>query len=95
MDKKKLESALKRKGFSEDTDSDHRWYHFHYKGRDTGIKTKTSHGSSKYKVLSAPLQKKVKDQLKLDTSKQLKDLIDCPFTEKDYINHLIQKNLLE
>ena len=94
MDRRSIDSALRKKGFIIDDSRDHTFYHHKFDGKITGIKTKISHGSN-YKRIDASLQSKIKKQLKLDTSQEFKNLIDCPMTKDDYIKKLKGKGLLE
>lgn len=94
MDRDKLEQSLQKKGFVMDASKDHRYFHLVVNGKQPGIYTKTSHGSKKYKVLGKPLQSDVKNQLKLDSSNQLRDFVECPLTEAMYLKLLRKKGLL-
>ena len=44
-DKRKVESALTRKGFRKDDTHHHRFVHYTTDGKATGIRTQTSHGN--------------------------------------------------
>ena len=94
MDRRSIDSALRKKGFSIDDSRDHTFYHHKFNGKITGINTKISRGSN-YKRIDASLQSMIKKQLKLDTSQEFKNLIDCPMTKDDYIKKLKGKGLLE
>lgn len=93
MDRSSIDSALRKKGFSIDDSRDHRFYHHKLDGKITGIKTKISRGSN-YKRIDASLQSKIKNQLKLDSSQEFRNLIDCPMTKDDYIKKLKEKGFL-
>ena len=94
MERDKLEQSLQKKGFKMDDKKDHRYFHLVVNGKRPGISTKTSHGSKKYKTLAGPLQSAVKKQLKLDTSSQLKDFVDCPLSYENYLDILKEKGLV-
>ncbi len=93
MDRSQIDSSLTRKGFIRDNDRDHWFYHHELEGKKTGVRTKLSRGSN-YKRLDAGLQSKIKKQLQLSTSNDLKDLVNCPMSSEDYINILKEKNIL-
>ena len=95
MEREKIASSLRKKGFVEDIKGrDHRYYHHQVNGKRTGVRTKLSMGSN-YKRLGTPLLAKIKKQLKLDSSKDLADLVNCPMTEDDYIEILKVKDILK
>ena len=89
-----IESSLCSKGFEEERNSDHRRFHHIYKGKKTGISTKTSHGSERYKEYQDPLLSKIKRQLKLDSKEELKDFLFCPMSGEEYNQKLRSKGLL-
>ena len=88
---KDLEKTLKRKGFDEDLDSDHKRYTFIYNGITTHIGTYLSHGMKDY---DKNLMALIKKQLKFDSSKAADNFFDCPFTKENYIQMLIKKGEL-
>ena len=95
MEREKIATSLKKKGFVEDIKGrDHRYYHHQFNGKRTGVRTKLSMGS-KYKRLGAPLLAKIKKQLKLDSSEDLADLVNCPMTQDDYIEILKVKDIFK
>jgi hypothetical protein len=92
--RRKLERALARKGFrKEEASRDHCFWWFYYQGKKTHIFTKISRGSG-YKDYGDELLNKVKLQLRLDTVGQLRDFVDCPMTEQDYITYLKGKGII-
>ncbi|MBI5023678.1 MAG: type II toxin-antitoxin system HicA family toxin [Candidatus Omnitrophica bacterium] len=56
-------------------------------GKKTGISVPISRGS-KIKEYGSDLINLVKRELRLDTNKQVVDLIECPLSYDDYVNHL-------
>jgi len=92
--REQIESSLCSKGFKEDRGRDHRRFHHIYKGKKTGISTKTSHGSERYKEYQDPLLSKIKRQLKLDSKEELKGLLLCPMSGEEYNQKLRSKGLL-
>lgn len=77
---------LPKKGFVEQDDRDHIFYHFHHDGKKTHIRTHVSHGS-KYKTLGNDLVGQMAKQCKL-TSKNFRGLAECNVSHQDYINLL-------
>lgn len=77
---------LPKKGFVEQDDRDHIFYHFHHDGKKTHIRTHVSHGS-KYKTLGNELVGQMAKQCKL-TSKNFRGLAECNFSHEDYIKLL-------
>ena len=89
-----IESSLCAKGFIEERAGDHRRFHHVYKGKRTGISTKTSHGSRKYKDYQDPLLGKIKGHLKLDSKEELRDFLLCPMSAEEYNEKLRFKGFL-
>lgn len=89
-----IKKALQEKGFTPVDDRDHTFYYFYYKGKKTKVRTKISRGSA-YKDYDDELFGKMKSQLCLDNVKQVRDLLECPMSEKTYIAELQKKGLLD
>lgn len=83
---RKIDSALKEKGFIA-KERDHTFYFLVINGKQTKIHTKLSHGSKEYgdQLLSV-----MRKQLGLDNVVELKDLINCPMSEDQYVELLIK-----
>ena len=92
IDRREIQSALKRKGFIQEDAGHHYFYHEH-QGKRTGIKTFTSHGSS-YKTYGNALLKSMARELKLDGVPQLASLLNCPMDAKQYTAILKAKGFL-
>lgn len=92
VDKRVIESNLLKKGFIKDN-NDHRYFLHKYKGKFTTIYTKTSHGS-KYKTYDDSLLKMMKKQLRLDTNRQVYELVSCPMSEEQYVEILKSKRVI-
>ncbi len=92
LKRQKIEKALARKGFVKE-DTHHRYFRLVIEGKDTGVYTFTSRGTE-YQTYQEPLLRRMKDQLKLDSLNQLRDLIDCPMDAKQYVELLNQKDML-
>jgi hypothetical protein len=81
--KSDVEAALQRKGFRRDN-NDHRYFiYWNRKGLKTVRKTKTSHGSAKYKELGDPLIQSMARQCGL-TKKSFLELVDCTLDQAGY-----------
>ena len=81
-DKRKVESALARKGFQADETHHHRFVHYTADGQATGVRTHTSH-SSKHKTLGNELLKAMATQCRLSKADFLR-LVDCELTRDAY-----------
>jgi hypothetical protein len=92
FDRDDIESSLVFKGFVKEY-SHHRYFYHEVDGRRTGVSTHTSHGSQ-YKTYGDNLLKQMRRQLRLETTRQLSDLIKCPMTGEDYKDFLRKKGLL-
>jgi hypothetical protein len=93
VDRRKIESNLLRKGFRTEEVPHHRYFHHEYNGLLTGSYTYTSRGAS-YKSYGTSLLKRMKKQLRLDTTRQVVDLCKCPMSGDAYNQILKQKGLI-
>ncbi len=93
LDRRLIVSNLPKKGFVQDN-NDHRYFYYYYEGKYTGAYTYTSYGT-KYKTYGPGLIDAMKKQLRLDTSKQVRDLVECPMSAEDYNALLIQKGIFK
>ena len=84
---------MKQKGFREEEKAKHRYYHFTYNGKDTGVSTFVSRGT-KYKEISDSLLSKMWKQLHLNKKQDLLDLVDCPMATEQLIALLQTKGIL-
>ncbi len=94
VDRKAAEVSLSAKGFRRDKSKDHIYFYHEYKGQESGIKTFVSH-SAKYKDIGPDNLKSMTRQLKLQSLKETKDLLECPMSESDYNKHLLETGQLE
>jgi hypothetical protein len=95
MPRKKIdvESALKKKGFSQ-TEGDHHWFvYVTIEGKKTTARTKTSH-SQKMKDISDNLLSQMAKQCKL-SKRDFLDLIDCPLSREAYEEILKEQEELD
>lgn len=70
-----------RKGFKKD-ENDHTFFHLYVNEKDVGIFTKISHGE---KEIGTPLAKRMQQQLKLQSSGNFRDLVQCPLSFDEYL----------
>lgn len=76
-------AALEQKGFQK-KENDHTFFHLWVAGRKTAIYTKISHGE---KEIGDKLLGMMARQLKL-TAKQFRELVECPLSRDQLIQHL-------
>jgi len=88
-----IQSALRRKGFQQYEKTKHRYYHFLYNGKLTGVSTFVSRGT-KYKEISDGLLSKMWKQLYLNNKQELLDLVDCPMSEQQLVALLRNNGIL-
>jgi predicted RNA binding protein YcfA (HicA-like mRNA interferase family) len=86
---REVAANLERKGFIAD-DGDHTFYRLFVDGKNTGIRTKISHGE---KEIHDGLLSQMAKQTRL-VRKEFLDLIDCPMTGSQYIELLRERGLL-
>lgn len=91
-DKRKIESALKTKGFFIKEGDHHYFRYFTKNGKKTAIYTKTSHGIGS-KTIHDPLLSPMAKQCKI-TKTQFIELIDCPLNREDYETILRRQSLI-
>jgi len=85
---------LPKKGFKMVEDSKHIVFFHEYQGKETGVKTYVSH-SPKAKVISGDLVTHMRKQLRLESSRDVVNLVECPMTAEGYRSHLRSKGLIE
>jgi predicted RNA binding protein YcfA (HicA-like mRNA interferase family) len=93
--------ALEKKGFKKSAHTKQRgrrgrgnhhiYYYFFYKGKQTKVKTRISHGNKEYddKVISD-----IKKEMYLDKN-ELFDFVRCKLTESKYTAILLQRKVLK
>lgn len=87
-----INKNLPRKGFQVRNDH-HRYFEFYVDGKYTGAYTYVSHGS-KFKEASNQVVSQMKNQLKLNTSREVRDLVACPMSEDQYKRILMDKGIV-
>jgi predicted RNA binding protein YcfA (HicA-like mRNA interferase family) len=80
---------LERKGFVPD-EGDHTFYRLFVNGKNTGIRTKISHGE---KEIHDGLLSQMAKQIRL-AKKEFLELVDCPMTESRYLQLLRERGHL-
>ena len=91
VDRRALERNLPKKGFyRKPAGKRHVWFVHEYKGKDTNLRTCVSH-SPAMKDISGDLLTKMRKQLRLDTSQEVVDLVECPMDGDTYNAKMIQK----
>lgn len=91
IERKQIESALRKKGFVEEG-GDHKYFYHEVDGKRTGAYTKVSRGTG-YKDYGIHLLKAMKMQLRLDTLEQVKRLLECPMDADEYNGILRKKSV--
>lgn len=81
-DKRKVESALRRKGFKADETHHHRFVYHASGGRPTSIRTHTSH-SRRYKTLGDDMLGEMARQCHISKADFIR-LVDCDLTRDVY-----------
>jgi hypothetical protein len=91
VEREQVVSALTSKGFVLE-ERDHIFLFLRVDGRKTGIYTYVSRGKS-HRVLSDDILTFMKKQLRLDTKRQLLELVECPMDLAAYIALLRARGL--
>ncbi len=94
VDRSKAEKSLKKKGFRQETKGDHIYYYHEFEGLETSVKTKISH-SKKYRDIGADNLSSMKSQLKLNSLEDTVRFLECPMTEKEYLDILREKGFVD
>lgn len=87
-----FEAALRRKGFQSERNTTDKVFYFYYRGLKTHVFTKISHGRSE--EIRDKLAGLIKRQMFLETSRQLKEFVDCDLTEEGYIALLASQSII-
>ncbi len=86
-------NSLLQKGFKDEKKRDHDYFFFYYEGKKTRAYTYFSHGSQSQDVDDSLLTTMMR-QLQLDESQQVRDLFLCPLEHEQYVELLMQKNVI-
>lgn len=89
IDRKKIEASLRKKGFVEEG-GDHKYFYHEVDGKRTSAYTFISRGCA-YKTYGDALLKAMRMQLRLDSTHQVKQLLECPMNAEGYKSILKQK----
>jgi len=87
MDKRAVEAALLNKGFQKDERDHHYFIYYTLDGKKTPVKTRTSHGSTKYKTLGPHLLSQMARQCGLK-KQDFSELVECPMSRETYESRL-------
>lgn len=79
---------LPKKGFRKEQSGHHIYFHHEYRGMKTGAYTYVSR-STKHKDVSGSLLPSMKKQLRLQTTRDVVDLVNCPMSGEEYNRILI------
>ena len=82
-DRTKLERNLPKKGFRKEKSERHIYFYHEFEGKETGISTHISH-SRKLKDISGDLLTCMRKQLRLNSNRQVVNLVNCPMDKKAY-----------
>jgi len=88
-----VRKSLRIKGFTEDSARHHIFLRLMFEGKHTHIYTKCSHGADKDDV-GHGLVTAMRKQLELETKRQVEDLVNCPMTQEEYIQTLLDSGKL-
>lgn len=89
--KRIIEKALREKGFCVE-ETHHRYFHHTVDGKKSGVSTNMSHGSDD--DIGDNLVNMMKRQLRLQTTKQARDLFQCPMSGEEYIELLRKQGVI-
>lgn len=84
---KLIETALKKKGFTENISGKHKTYILYMNGKKTPINTRTSHS---HKEIDNSMLNKMAMQMKI-SRKDFEYFVECTLSEKEYKNKLLTK----
>ncbi len=90
LNRRDIVKVLPKKGFTKEL-GHHIYFHHRFGGKETGIFTKVSHSG---KEISDGLITPMRKQLKLDTNRQVRDLIECLMSGDDYTTFLKDKGII-
>ena len=93
IERKQFELGLKAKGFERDASSGHIVYRYKVDGRFTSVTTHFSH-TKKVKDISGGLLLQMRKQLRLDSFREVKNLVECPMSIEDYNQILRNKSII-
>ena len=92
IERKLIETSLLKKGFVQEG-GDHKYYYHEFNGKRTGAYAYVSRGSQ-YKTYDDNLLSAIKKELRLDTLREAKNLLECPMSKDEYNSILRKKGIL-
>ena len=91
IDRDDVEKNLPKKGFRRE-ESRHIYFYHEFEGQETGSYTYISH-SSRTRDISDGLLNAMRKQLRLDKTKDVVDLVECPLDGNELNNILIRNGV--
>ena len=92
IEKRDVESNLPRKGFERDNSRQHHIYFNHrHDGKYTGAFTYTSHS---IKSIGDTIISRMKQELRLNSARQVADLVNCPISSEEYVEILKSRGVV-
>jgi hypothetical protein len=93
LERSAVAAALTFKGFKS-AEGDHTFFiYYAQSGKKSPVRTKTSHGSG-HKDIADNLVSQMAKQCKL-TTKEFRDLVDCPLSRQVYEAKLVEKGFVD
>ncbi|MDP2682274.1 MAG: hypothetical protein Q8P28_05640 [Deltaproteobacteria bacterium] len=92
IERKLIEASLRKKGFIQEG-GDHKYFYHEVNGKRTGAYAFVSRGSG-YKTYDDNLLSAIKKELRLDTLRETRDLLQCPMSGDEYNSVLREKGIL-
>ncbi|MBI5233528.1 MAG: hypothetical protein HY880_04165 [Deltaproteobacteria bacterium] len=91
IDRRLIEASLRKKGFVQEG-GDHKYFYHEVNGKRTGPYAYVSRGSG-YKTYDDNLLSAIKRELRLDTLRETRDLLECPMNGEEYKSILKRKGI--
>lgn len=85
--------ALRKKGFVEERCGHHIYLHHYHDGRASGAYTYVSHGADS-DDLGPAIVRAMRSQLKLETNREVTELVNCPMTQDRYTELLVERGVI-
>src|SRR5438093_10128989 len=94
IERSQIERSLRQKGFVSQEKTKHLYFHHELNGKRSGISTFVSRGSN-YRTYDNSLISAIKRHLRLDSTSDTKQVLECPMTAEQYNEKLRSKGLLQ
>ena len=92
VDRSTALKSLRKKGFRSEKSRDHIYFYHEVDGQETGPFTKISH-SRKKRDIWGDLLRSMRKQLRLDTIRQVVDLLNCPMDGSEFNSIMKEKGV--